>query len=89
MVDKIDEAKRFWIDAEGELIRAQNIYTPFASAHEAESVLREEFEELVAWVHRKPRERNVFEMRYELVQIAAMAARFAVEVCETGLVNER
>lgn len=80
---------KFFAEALQELESAQKNYTPFASAHEGESVLREEFEELVAWVHKKPRERDPSAMRRECIQIAAMAARFAIEVCDTGLANAR
>jgi len=78
---------KFFAEAEEELNRARATYPAFHSAHEGESVLREEFDELVAWVRRKPRNRDRAEMRRECVQIAAMAARFAIELCDTGKVN--
>lgn len=71
-----------------ELSNARKRYPAFHSAHEGESVLREEFEELVAWVRRKPRDRDPRAMAIECVQIAAMAARFAQDLCDTGKVNE-
>mgnify|MGYP001566850355 FL=1 len=80
---------RFLDEVAAELELAQRRYSPFASAHEGESVLREEFEELVAWVRVKPERRAPAKMRRECIQIAAMAARFADEVCDTGLANER
>ncbi len=84
-----DTIDRFFRDAREELERAREHYTAFTSAHEGESVLREEFEELVKWVHEKPAKRDPDAMRRECVQIAAMAARFAVELCDTGGVNGR
>lgn len=66
-----------------ELEYAMTMYPRFATAHEGSSVLREEFEEL--WEHVKVRQgkRNVIAMREEAIQTAAMALRFAIEVCES------
>jgi hypothetical protein len=84
-VSGIDE---FFADASRELARAIERYPSLHSAHEGESVLREEFDELVAWVRRKPAARDAMAMRAECVQIAAMAARFALDLCESGRANE-
>jgi hypothetical protein len=71
-----------------ELELARRLYPrPFASAHEGESVIREEFSELVAMVRKKPAARDPEAMRAECVQVAAMAMRFAEDLCETGRVN--
>jgi hypothetical protein len=59
----------------------------FASAHEGESVIREEFEELVRWVRERPAARDHALARRECVQIAAMAMRFAEDLCDTGKIN--
>lgn len=77
----------FLDDVKDEVARARAAYPPFHSAHEGESVLREEFTELVAWVHRKPSLRSSIQMRAECVQIAAMAMRFAEDLCDTERVN--
>lgn len=54
----------------------------FNSAHEAFSVLHEEFDELKAHVWTKQKNRNLHMMRLEAIQVAAMAIRFAAEVCD-------
>lgn len=56
------------------------------SAHEGYGVLLEEVDELWDWVKTKQKNRDLKAMRTEALQIAAMAIRFAVEVCneETG-----
>lgn len=54
------------------------------SAHEAFAVLLEEVDELKAHVWTKQKNRDLEKMRNEAKQVAAMAIRFMVEVC-----NER
>lgn len=79
----------FFLEAERELQAARKQYSAFTSAHEGESVLREELAELVEWVRKKPLKRDRVAMRRECIQIAAMAARFAMDLCDTGKVNAR
>jgi hypothetical protein len=68
----------WWLsETRDELQRWEKTLSPFASWHEAESVLREEFEEFWAWVKRKPHERDHRAMCRELVQIAGVALRAA------------
>lgn len=55
---------------------------PMCSAHEGMAVLREEFDEL--WDEVKRKERTVDRMRQEAIQVAAMAIRFLVDVCDVG-----
>ena len=63
-----------------ELVVALN-WPAMNSAHEGYGVLLEEFDELWAWVKTKQKNRNIDAMRQEALQIAAMAIRFAVDVC--------
>lgn len=80
---------KFFTDASRELARARDAYTPFASAHEGYAVMLEEVDELWSMVRLRPGQRDPVTMRRECVQIAAMAARFAIELCETDVVNVR
>jgi hypothetical protein len=52
------------------------------SAHEGYAILLEEVEELWDEVKRKQSKRRPNKMRKEAIQIAAMAVRFAMEVCD-------
>ncbi len=64
-----------------ELKEAREQYEPFHSAHEGYAVLLEEVDELWLEVCRKPAMRSKARMRAEAIQIAAMAIRFAEDVC--------
>ena len=61
-----------------ELAWAKRNYPEMTSAHEAISIIREEFEEAWDEVTKKPKAFNPIRLRAELVQLAAMAQR-AVE----------
>lgn len=63
-----------------ELARAQR-WPAMNSAHEGYAVLLEEVDELWEHVKVKQGERDVHEMAYEAIQVAAMAIRFVVDVC--------
>lgn len=72
-------------EIQAELDRARTLHpTPQNSAHEGFAVLLEEVDELKAHVWAKQSKRDLAEMRKEAVQVAAMAARFVVEVCDGG-----
>jgi hypothetical protein len=53
----------------------------FNSAHEGFGVLYEEFDELKAHVWTNQKRRDLVAMKKEAIQVAAMALRFAVEIC--------
>lgn len=57
-------------------------WPPHNSAHEAYGVLLEEVDELWAHVKTKQSKRDLPAMRKEAIQVAAMALRFALEVCD-------
>jgi hypothetical protein len=76
----IHPAVLFWHAAAAELNRAQCKHPALHSAHEGYAVLLEEVEEL--WQCIKAQRHDHAAMRAELVQIAAMAARFALDVLE-------
>lgn len=69
-----------------ELREATHNWPKFNSAHEGWGVLLEEVDELKRHVYMKQKNRDLVAMKKEAIQVAAMAARFAIEVCneETG-----
>jgi len=70
-------------DVREELARARAKFNRFNSAHEGYAVILEEMDELKyeVWKNRKIRSRE--RMLAEAIQIAAMAIRFAEDVCLT------
>lgn len=66
---------------EDEVLRALELYPPFHSAHEGFAILKEEGDELWEEVRGKQGQRNVHAMRAEAIQVAAMAVRFILDVC--------
>ena len=64
-----------------ELKQAQENWPAFNSAHEGFGVLAEEVDELWAHVKTNQKRRDLAAMRKEAIQVAAMALRFAVEIC--------
>jgi hypothetical protein len=67
-------------DIRNELDSAMGKWPPFNSAHEGIAVVLEEFEELWEHVKVNQNKRDIDAMRKEAIQLAAMAARFAIEV---------
>jgi hypothetical protein len=64
-----------------EVIGAMEKFPPFNSAHEGYAVLLEEVDELWDHVKTNQKRRDIEAMRKECIQIAAMAMRFALEIC--------
>lgn len=74
------------IDAElatikAKLLKAMSDWPPMNSAHEGFGVLSEEVDELWDCVRLKQSKRDIPAMRGECHDVAAMAIRFALEVC--------
>jgi NTP pyrophosphatase (non-canonical NTP hydrolase) len=65
-----------------ELETAVKNWPPFNSAHEGYGVLAEEVDELWQHVKTNQKRRDIPKMRKEAIQVAAMALRFALEVCD-------
>jgi len=68
-------------DVESELDNAMKNWPPMNSAHEGYGVIAEEFRELEAIVFQKQKNRNLEDLRKEAKQVAAMAIRFMIEIC--------
>lgn len=68
-------------DALAEITKVRSKYKPFNSAHEAYGVLAEEVNEFWDEVKKRRTLRNPQRMREELIQIAAVAIRAAVDLC--------
>lgn len=64
-----------------EVEEATKAWPKFNSAHEGFAVLKEEVDELWDHVKTNQKRRNIEEMRKEAIQVAAMALRFSVEIC--------
>jgi hypothetical protein len=67
-------------DAADELLRATAKFGPFNSAHEGYAVMLEEMDEL--WDEVKDKNGTSESMRGEAIQIAAMAMRFVIDICD-------
>lgn len=80
-------------DVLSELSSATTKFAPMNSAHEGWAVIAEEFDELWDEVKKKQAKtrlhknlggRDVQAMRKEAIQVAAMAIRFVIDVCDGG-----
>ncbi|MGB0817783.1 MAG: hypothetical protein ACPGQQ_02665 [Candidatus Puniceispirillaceae bacterium] len=64
-----------------EVTNAIKNWPQFNSAHEGYAVLAEEVDELWSHVKTNQKRRDIEAMKAEAIQVAAMAMRFALEVC--------
>jgi len=71
-------------DVREELTKAMKNWPAMNSAHEGYGVLLEEVDELWDHVKTNQKKRDVDAMRKECIQVAAMALRFAIEICDEG-----
>lgn len=61
----------------------------FVSAHEGYAIIHEEMDELWECVRQKQGGgRDVDSMHHEAIQVAAMAIRFAIDICDGGKSQE-
>lgn len=84
-MDKAD-VMNFLNDVNRELLRAQQLHKPMCSAHDGYAVILEEVRELEREVFQK--RRDWYKVREELVQLAAMCARFNEDVIAKLLPGE-
>lgn len=77
MTDVFDDIRK-------EVETAEAKFAPMNSAHEAYGVLLEEVDELWAHVKTNQKRRDIEAMRKEAIQVAAMAVRFARDICDGG-----
>lgn len=74
----IDDATK---DAYAEAQSAREKWPCFNTAHEGFAILQEEVDELWDHVRTNQKNRDIGKMYKEAVQVAAMAIRFAAEIC--------
>ena len=75
--EQVEHATRRVLD---EYHRAAEHFTGFRSDHEGYAVILEEMDELWEEIKRNPRYKE--KVRDEAIQVAAMALRFLVDLCE-------
>lgn len=75
-------------DVSEEVQKAMRNWPEFNSAHEAYGVLTEEYRELEKEVFLNQKKRELDKMRKEAVQVAAMAIRFIVDVCNEETIRK-
>lgn len=64
-----------------ELLSAVDEHGDFQSVHEGYGVLKEEVDEFWDEIKKKPKDRNIDNLRKEASQIAAMAIKFMMKFC--------
>jgi hypothetical protein len=72
--------KQLLNEVETELLKSYEKHSSFKGSHEGYAVILEELDEL--WDEVKKHERNFKLMRKECIQIAAMAIKFARDICD-------
>lgn len=75
-------SRNIWMEVQTEWAKATDKWPTFNSAHEGFAILKEEVDELWDYVKTNQKNRDLEAMRKEAIQIAAMAVRFATEVCD-------
>ncbi len=73
-----------------EVKRASQQHSPMQSAHEGYAVLLEEVDELWEEIKKNPRKypETLSARRTEAIQVAAMAIRFVIDVCDKRIDEE-
>jgi hypothetical protein len=74
--------QKVMLDVADELGRALNKFEGFNSGHEGYAVILEELDELKEEVWKNKKTRDPAKMRAEAIQVAAMALRFVLDVCD-------
>lgn len=77
---------RVLYDIDAEVCEAVEAFPPMNSAHEGWAVIKEELDELWEDVRRKndgSDPTRTADMRKEAIQVAAMATRFIIDICDT------
>lgn len=64
-----------------ECLNAMTLWPKFNSAHEGFAVLKEEVDELWDHVKINQKKRDIEAMKKEAIQVAAMALRFCIDIC--------
>lgn len=78
--DDIEQVHATLGDVEQEVYHASIKFEPFNSPHEGYAVIKEELDELWDDVRKKNRGRSTA-ARSEAIQVAAMAVRYVVDLC--------
>lgn len=73
--------EKIWGELLYELASAQSKYPAFHSSHEGYATILEELDELWDEIRNKPDKRSIMKMRKEAIQVAAMALRFIIDIC--------
>lgn len=84
MTYKLEAFNSVVCDVVDELEFATSKFGPFHSAHEGYGVILEELDELWDEIKAKQGERSIEKMRAEAVQVAAMAMRFMMDICDAN-----